>query len=98
MHHKLGQISNNRVVLICCHIKNIKQNDFNGFARLIREIVKLKYELYPLMESANLRMCHDDLSFLPGNAEEVDVAVVDREVKEDSSGASVQPQAVFEIP
>ena len=33
---------------------------------------------------------------IPGNTEEVDVAIVDREVEEHSPGASVQPEVVFE--
>ena len=41
------------------------------------------------------RLCCD-WWFLPGDAEEVDVPIVDGEVKEHSSGASVQPQVVFE--
>lgn len=35
------------------------------------------------------------LGSVPGDTEEIDVAVVDREVQEDGSGSSVQPQLLF---
>lgn len=38
---------------------------------------------------------HQHLRFLPGNAEQVDVSVVDGEIQKDGSTSSVQPQVVF---
>ena len=47
---------------------------------------------YPAISS----LCPNWLDVLPGNTEEVDVSIVDREVEEDGSCASVQPEVLFE--
>lgn len=36
------------------------------------------------------------MMILPGDAKQVDIRIVDREIQKHSSGSSVQPQVVFE--